>query len=104
MFLFPDSKACAEQYGEGPDMIRTEIPEKWLKWQQAEKGEKLYCPILEIVVDTWIRGESSLLYTAPFRTESGEIFCYQFDLEEACWLEDAVPVGDAELCMGKEQR
>lgn len=24
MFLFPDSKACAEEYGEGPDIEREE--------------------------------------------------------------------------------
>ena len=100
MFLYPDSKACAEQYGEGPDSIRTEIPEKWLEWQQAETGERLYCPMLEIVVDTYIRGESSLLYTAPFQAESGGLFCYKFDLEEVCWQEDAVPVGDAEVKSG----
>lgn len=97
MFLYPDSKACAEQYGEGPDMIRIEIPEEWLEWQQAEKWEQFYCPMLESAVDTYIRGESSLLYTAPFRAESGGIFCYQFDLENVRWYDDALPVGDTEI-------
>lgn len=53
--------------------------------------------MLEIVVDTWIHGESSLLYTAPFQAESDGIFCYRFDLEESCWQENAVPVGDTEV-------
>lgn len=97
MFLYPDSKACAEKYGEGPDMIQTEMPEKWLEWQQAEMGEKMYCPMLEIVVDTWIRGEDNMCYTAPFQAESGGLFCYRFDLENVYWQEEAVPVGDAEI-------
>lgn len=48
-------------------------------------------------MDTWIHGESSLLYTAPFQAESDGIFCYRFDLEESCWQENAVPVGDTEV-------
>lgn len=31
MFLYPDGKACAEKYGEGPDELEEEYREKYRK-------------------------------------------------------------------------
>lgn len=94
MFLYPDSRACAEQYGEGPGTIRKEIPTEWFRWRQAEKVEKLYCPMLERVVFVYRRDGSRTLYTAPFRTESGDMFYYEFDSENEFWHESAVQLID----------
>ena len=98
MFLFPDSKACAREYGEGPDAIVRPVHEKWLVWSGGvdQKSEKIYCSMLERPVMAYrLKGSSQdgQMVTLPFLAEDGNVYYYIFD-HEGYWIEDPVMVGE----------
>ena len=98
MFLYPDSKACAREYGEGPDAIARPIHERWLEWAGGvgEEAKKIYCPMLERPVVTYYlkdRMQAGVSVTLPFLAEDKKVYYYIFDYNE-CWIEEPIMVGE----------
>lgn len=95
VFLRPDSKACAELYGEGPDAEDEGENIKWLSWSNGQEWGEITCPMLDnqSVMTYWGGGPCYDTWTAPFVEDSG-IFCYRFDHDKGCWEEGLEYIGD----------
>lgn len=73
------------------------MPEKWLKWENAEEWGEIECPMLDgKMVMTYIpKGYPAFdSYTAPFVDGDGGIYYYKYDHDYGAWEETLFFLGE----------